>query len=346
MICPQYYPYDKSNDSAVCADTVVTDDFGDLTDYDRSTHEKECMGHNLSMAEWEDRWATGQPPCQEVFFNIINTRTDGTLGYNQAGFTQVVEDFNFMFATYFGTGDSDKNNHVLVNPGNPEYTPFSTTLVNACALNDVYQLGGSCQCVAYYMCTGNCEAPQVSEVDDLDHLCGCAVSSVEPNYDVPSECDPLCVPANVSKKRDYSTGQVEDCEDTVCVITDISIDVAIADQGQVSFTQLCPQCESDGCTCIVDQEIEDEYQLLQNCGDNGRCYLLQSDGSLEQVDCDSNTDEVYYPLPAAFWGLIIVLLVVAVCVILAYRCESQRVYSQYPGLEELDHRAGSVTCCN
>jgi hypothetical protein len=310
----------------------------------RSDEELACIGmkkngQNLSLDEWRDYFINvkgDHTDCTTIFERIINSSPGHT--YNRKGFEQVMEDFNFAFASYFLTDNwnNGKGGHTFSTPGQKEYTDMQSILISACSNNPEYHLQGACQNVSEYMCK-SCDVENVTGNTDLLKLCGCSVSSLKNSQiygTVPLACDPLCSHEQVSKKRDVITGDVEECNATVCVVNNVNINVTESTIGGTNFTQVCPQCTSSGdvCKCIIDATIPtitDKVGITssfrQYCP-NAICLQVDNlTGKETVVDCDnaisSLTPKTYnFPIPTWVW--IVVLFILLIFILIIYSAHS------------------------
>lgn len=147
--------------------------------------------------------------------------------------------------------------------------------------------------------------------------CGCftppdSISlEVDPNF--PPECDPLCVNDQSIKLVDTSGVGLE-CNSAVCVISDVSLNVAGSTNRQYDFQQICNACEdsslnssSQPCRCIIDSEFSsvlskisaddptggdgkvglDVGLVFERYCPNSVCYVVDREtGSVQSLDCN------------------------------------------------------------
>lgn len=336
MSCLTYIEGDVDTSSIEICSSI---DISFTPPYRESIQENYCMGIGLTFDEWQQYWSYQSyqeygSTCQTMFFNKIY---NGTV-YNEEGFRESVEDFNYMFAVYFGPSTEDgKGGHRITSPNTEGYSSFTNVLLEAISNNPTYRLGGVAQCVANVMCS-SCNSSQITSSiykDSLLKLCGCQVSSVPDDIDnVPEECDPMCTPETVAKRRDYTTGEVEECTNNVCVINDVTIDVSTSTNGSINIYQMCPQCDNGQCTCIIDESIielvslNDEATFTQYCGDDSICLTIDNTtGITTVVDCNTNynsgdsTDST--ESNTWFWilAIIIVIFVIIIAVSVGYEGE-------------------------
>lgn len=297
------------------------------------SEENFCLGENLTFEEWKLYWQNiggFHRSCYEIFYEKIYSGKNRT--FNPEGFKNVQQDFNAIFDKYYAEGFK------ISEPGKPGYNDFQTTLINTCSNNPQYQLEGACQESAAKICK-NYTLDQILKNKDLIKLCGCQVRSLPniPEYNQVSQaCDPLCTQEQVSKNRNSLTGEIDFCLTTVCVINNVAITASNSTIGGTQFTQICPQCTSGGCVCIIDATVTDINQKIgintettfkQYCGgasSNGANSLcIQIDPSTQKstvVNCTdilelNKSQEYNYPVPIWVWILCIVILIIFVLVI-------------------------------
>lgn len=99
---------------------------------------------------------------------------------------------------------------------------------------------------------------------NLARLCGCYLAPAEyylPGV-IPKECQGICALASASQgiplyewNASLNKAVPKSCEQTTCVIDQVTIDYANTISGGVNFSQVCGQCSGSspsGCTCIID----------------------------------------------------------------------------------------------
>jgi len=296
-----------------------------------SKEENACIGVGLDLSNPNDLqilknyWNNKNRDhldCTTLFFRKINSN-EGLDKFSKEGFEEVEEDFNFLFSSYFSSG------YEISVPGDKTYDSFQQTLISACSNNPQYQLYGACQQAANFICK-NCTSKDVTNNTDLLKLCGCQVSSLEgfKEYDsIPKECDPLCTHEQVVKNRE-SDGTVKECNSTVCVINNISINAANSIIGGSSFTQVCPQCIDSGCTCILDATIpdtastvgiNDQFQFTQYCGQNSVCLTIDPiTNASTVVECNTTINPLEptkYPIIIPNWIYFFVLFILIIMIL-------------------------------
>lgn len=294
--------------------------------------ELNCIGFNLSLDQWKGYWlniGNTHTSCTDVFKRKL---VDVNNNFSPSGFQETVEDFNFMFNSYFNTNyNNGKGQHIIGVPGQKGYDNFSTTLISACSNNAQYGLEGVCQQVATNMCS-SCTYEDITNNKDLLKLCGCEVSSLPdlPEYkDISKSCQPTCSHEQVSKQRSYITGVIDECKSAVCVINNININVSKSIVGGTNFIQVCPQCNNgEVCKCIIDasiptigEQVGIANNFTQYCGNNSICTEIDNTTGVSKiVDCKNTIDnlkpeEYKIIIPGWVWIICFVIMLIFVLVI-------------------------------
>lgn len=222
--------------------------------------EQQCSGVNedgteMTFEEWKDVWKTELSDgrfCSQVFNDIIhsNPQSVNIFLFNPVMFERVNNDMEYMMSKYFNATENGRN---LLLPGAIGWDNFQNTLVTACRDNP-----GSCSKAQESLCTG-CTREQISNNPDLLTLCGCYAPELDPTIytrEIPVECDPLCSRQITARRVDPETGKVTECNDTVCVMDNISITATKSSVSGVQISQMCPGCTAEtGCKCIVDVSV-------------------------------------------------------------------------------------------
>jgi len=126
-----------------------------------------------------------------------------------------------------------------------------------------------------------------------NQLCGCHMSSkVYDEYKQTlqgqsPQCDPLCLFPNAVPREDPNNkGSFEQCDQTVCIIDDVTINIGRGINNEISFTNMCGNCSDGMCKCIFgDINVsENGIKSLENvdfnlhCGND--CWIRNDDGSI------------------------------------------------------------------
>jgi hypothetical protein len=303
----------------------------------------------MTLADWKAVWASTLPgdgrTCTQLFNDIINTNSNGLYQYNPQLFNRVNENMTFMLSKYFNSG----RNGNLVLPGEPGWNDFQFTLVQACR-----NIPGSCSTAQTLLCDG-CSRAQIANNPDLLTLCGCYPPKLDPKIytrDVPIECDPLCAQLISAKRITPDTGAVIPCQDTVCVMDNISITAAKSSVDGISITQVCPGCNPQtGCICIFDVSVA---TLSDNLGltnpDVFRQYCPASTSTCLEIDSIKQTSTVvpcgdYFPgaisatvtapISVGVYVLLILIIVIVLLSLAVYVYTYSDLNNAVSQLEEL-----------
>lgn len=301
--------------------------------------ENYCLGIGLNLDQWENYWINSgntHTNCTTLFSNKIFSGPNRS--YNQTGFTEVMEDFDYIFSTYLSpiTPNNQKGGHIIGVPGQSGYDDFQQILVSACSDNPQFSLQGACQMAASKICL-NCNLDQITSNRDLLKMCGCQKSSLQniPQYQkIDKACDPLCVQEQISKNRNVNTGVIESCTSNICVINNVSITATESTVGGIQFTQLCPSCTGNmGCICIVDTTIpsigkavglSNQTTFNQFCGSESVCLTIDNATQNSTVVPCQSTDianlkaqTFWFPVPIWVWIILGFLILIFILVLIA-----------------------------
>jgi len=229
--------------------------------------------------------------CPSTYSTILNTRSDGSVGYNAAQLPRVQGDITQLFQAYLTT------NVITDSTTDPRYSPFQNTILGLCQNLD---LPGGCDA---YLKSNLCKGlsrDQITNSPVLADFCGCyaPINTAYEKYAANPACDPLCHRASTVQRADPATGNFDICSNTVCVIDDVSITVNRSQTGSISFDQICGGCGGvgkDPCECIISgvdiQNILSELgvgtQFNQLCGSNSVCLQVGPNGVDTPVLCAS-----------------------------------------------------------
>ncbi len=314
-------------------------------DPSRLDSEKSCAGCGLSPDQMISYWTANN--CQRTYSNVLFSSDETQqFQYNPQRLERVQTNVNATMSNYF-------SKYSLTDPsaGNP----FQQTILNMC--RDGTNLPGVCD---NYLCNrlcGNYTYDQISNNPYLANWCGCyvpppeqEVSVIDANLGtaVVTSCDssqpasavgntpcyPLCHRIQTTQLYEASTGCQYSCNNTVCVIDDVSLNVAGGNVGGVNFTQMCPGCSpNQACECIISssdlpeafEEMGIDATFTQYCSP-GVCYELDDAGRLNPIPCDnfyvgSGQTAFSTALPWIFFGLVIFIVLV---IILAFAATRER----------------------
>ena len=256
-----------------------------------------CAGYGISGIDLYNYWETHD--CPSTFSTYLNTSQNGTLTNMPVNLDALQYKLQNLFTVYFSENELEEN------PSNS----FQRKILNMCLDPRLPQA-----CIYF--------APYCKDIPrgQLVDYCGCFNAQPGPSSGdgnegsgnvYPAACDPLCHRVN--------TIQIgPPCPSNVCVIDDVSIQVANSSVRKgVNLTNLCPYC-GDGnlCICIVSGVSVSENlldvgigtQINQYCGENSICY---ENG--REVDCNIAANKKQrFPISINWYLLIIALLVIII----------------------------------
>jgi hypothetical protein len=180
-------------------------------------------------------------------------------------------------------------------PNGPKYSPFQDRILELARL---YPLASAPALQSY--CTGFSRSDLENNLP-LTNLCGCYLNSdqyttVENQLGVPIQCDSVCsLATNIPR---VENNEVLRCNQTLCIIDDVSVNLVNSSLETLSFQQLCGNCRNAQCSCsIVNLNINAEnskignINLEQECS-SSNCYKVNPNtGSLVVVDCFVSAEE-------------------------------------------------------
>jgi hypothetical protein len=118
---------------------------------------------------------------------------------------------------------------------------------------------------------------EVSRDAELSDWCGCYMKPEEyseyvNNFGINETCTPPCNRSSSIKKVNFDNTYLP-CTQGVCIIDDITINIANSSGGDINFDQFCTGCNGGNCSCIIsDSTIEvansqfGEIEIENKCG--------------------------------------------------------------------------------
>ena len=122
------------------------------------------------------------------------------------------------------------------------------------ALKYCNQYPGACDSPLQDYCSAANRGDMVFD-KTLQKICPCFMTQDSQHYPfykkgIPTECDSLCTIAQI---RPSSNGQLLQCTETVCVIDDVTFNIANSNVGGIDFNMMCGNCGGAGCSqCYID----------------------------------------------------------------------------------------------
>lgn len=273
-----------------------------------------CSGANTTGNEWLDRWTTG--PCLTIFRKNLYSTTDRpcytgpdvpispndpcpsvtrTEPINSQGFIWGRDVIESVLIRYTNSG------FVLGSlPGQTTYHPFQDVIFKqvCCAYPEICQTALKKQCSNY-------TSQRLTLNPGIANWCGCQLPPGEnqrytDRYQINPACTPTCNRLGVIPLAG-TDGPVR-CDQNICLIDDITIDLSRTQAGGISINQLCGNCQKGGsCSCIIENNsiiaanssIGGGIQLNQDCK-AATCTRTnptdQKDSSTITVNCDAAAD--------------------------------------------------------
>lgn len=312
---------------------------------------KQCIGvkqgviNTSTLNQWTSVWnntdvnSSGpETRCINVFIDYIYSGNEFRT-FNEEHYNKIKDAVEYLLSSYYNQeiliSEDQISGHKLVDP-NVNYTSGYSSLqenfVELCAAED--SIPGICSLTQLKFCN-TCTRNSVTNRNATVRLCGCYVQK-DDRFDVPYQCDPLCVQEQISKKAKIQDGVLypDKCLSDVCVMNDISINSYQSNIKSISFTQVCPQCTGERtCICIIDTSIAglanvigiaDPITFNQYCGSNSVCLVTNpSTLELEEVQCkdaltDLQAETFYFPVPTSFWVIVIICFLIFIILIVTY----------------------------
>lgn len=248
--------------------------------------------------------------CPDVYRSILYSN-NGTLAYNPNLLARTQANIYNVMNGYIQQAEFTDDT------SSPSYDKFQTTLADFCSNSE---LPGACDLFLENYCP-NYTRDEIGKSNILTRFCGCRANDRgSASLPVPVQCDPLCHRIGVSQVANPATGTLKVCDNTVCVIDDVIVNLVNSEiTSGIAFTQICGGCSSaNPCTCIISGESVERtldksgvgLSYTQYCGDNAQCFT--TDGkTLTKVKC---------PIaPVSYlWivAIVVVLLIVIIAIVL------------------------------
>lgn len=307
---------------------------------------EDCRGDTAGGQDWFDYWNCSA--CYNTYFNFIYTSSDNQQ-WNQTNWTASQSDFVQIFNKYFSEGFQ------ITIPGAQGYNNFQETLNSVCL-----QLPGVCNTALTAFCKGettnppcpNCNCGPACATREgignnagLVNFCGCyaplpTVPQSASVIEASPQCDPLCTRINTIKlSNSPPNGNNSSCNNNTCVIDNVSIQAASSTVGgTVNFNQICNQCTTGPCTCIIsgvdlsetgNDVPQLQAQFNQYCGTNSQCLQIEPNGVDVPVNCQQAltsavTSSNGTSIIGWIWIVVVVIfiIIIVVLVILSTRNSS------------------------
>jgi len=310
---------------------------------------EQCRGDTASGQEWFNFWNCDA--CYNTYFDFIYASPDGQQ-WNKDNWQEAQNDFVTIFNRYL---DPNRGGYKITVPGAEGFNSFRLVLNRVCL-----RLPGVCDKSLQAYCQGknitpscpNCNCGKdcatregIAQNAGLVDFCGCYAPR-PPNdqggdfINKYPQCDPLCTRIDTIK-LDNGTGNNNNCMENTCVIDDVSIEAASSTVGgTVNFNQICNQCGSGPCVCIISgidlSETGDKVPQLQSqfnqfCGDNSQCLKIESNGIDTPVKCQQalTQDDNQSPnngdkMIGWIWLIVVIIFVIIIAGLIIWSIQSDK----------------------
>ena len=233
-----------------------------------------CLGPMAEVCV-ADAWSPGSTVGKQCDYYISSNMTDLTNGkkYNAEGvLVNAMESW------------AEKNAGKSVDPKDP----FIDTALKWCNYD---KLKGTCSPYLQKGCSGVTKKDMLNDKSGkLARMCACFLDSEQyllPGI-IPPQCDSLChLAADTGGIPIYEYGgeQVgmipKVCEQTTCVMDDVTVNYVNSQVGNISFSQLCGDCGSGGsCTCVLNNvDINEINSITHGTDIRQDCGVISKHGS-------------------------------------------------------------------
>ena len=182
------------------------------------------------------------------------------------------------------------------------YPEFNSKIESLCRLYP-----GVCEPTLRSFCSST-TTELIRRRPELIKWCGCYMPNQEyskytDTYLIGKECTPTCNVAEAIPLYSTSGIGIKRCQQSFCVIDDLSIQIAksrVGDEGGINFSQICSSCGygTASCQCtitgntiaIINSQIP-SLNISQNCGSKSTCFKEEIKGDQiisTQVPCSSD----------------------------------------------------------
>ena len=312
---------------------------------------RNCVGPfsaNIKIDDVIDYWSKND--CMDAIATYVNFDQETCrMKYNQTAQNNAANSIkNNLFRMYM-----EKYN-ITDNILSPQYNPFQNTLHQLCINTS---LPGVCTPFLEEYCKSFGNGPVenraiIENSPSKTNFCGC-YAAPDPNYQkyvhgtvecsqglpgckscvpdnsnpelCPSQpsCDPLCSRALTSRKANTNIGTIINCPQSVCVISDVVINVTnTVVPGGVNFNNVCSGCDQGaGCLCVISGvnipqtlgSVGLGTNFTQFCGPESVCLI-----NGEPVECtgDLNNIPISQFSTRPILGIIFILIVIVVIAVI------------------------------
>jgi len=202
----------------------------------------------------------------------------------------------------------DNNCRIVSNIDSLNYNPVQQELYNSCRTFDnvcQFGLGGNPWIInSFNYCQKPDVIPSVSVLNtnpQLAYFCSCYLNPISYIPTIPIECDSLCGLTQSIKLYDIDNNKIQ-CQNNVCSISDITLNITESTTGEINFQQVCGGvCGEVSCSkCFLNNINVDilnsktgDIRFTQNCGGTNDATAFEcwesKNGKYVAVPCSEST---------------------------------------------------------
>ena len=233
----------------------------------------------------------------------------------------------------------NNNCQISASQDSDSYHPIQMDFYNVCYQFDnlcSFALGGTVE-GSFSVCKNNLFLKEQYDKDDLSnnknlaYFCGCYLKNENYIPTIPIECDSLCGATPSIKLFDAFNNEIK-CQNNICSISDITINIYESVVGNVNFEQICGgicggiscnRCYLENITIDILQSKVGDINLTQKCGGVDattesafECYEIDNNGNYIIVPCEEesstpiNINIIIFIAIISFIIIIVILLII------------------------------------
>ena len=292
---------------------------------------EECS-ENDDFTLWVQSWAPGGT-CIKLAESMTYHGASGALILlDEAGYTASQDMAVSAIRKYESVGFK------ITGPGKNGFSPLQNSFARGCNT-----IPGLCENYLHSYCSG-LTREDISEEPQLLEWCGCYAPPFDisgvPNVAAP--CDVLCDSIGTirlpferpikSNNRTLETLDFASCQETVCIISGVTINAANTSLTTVNFNQLCSSCDKADsnvsdvtCKCIIEGDafgkLVDPPSFNQVCGKDSIC-IQEINGERKVVPCKSEggghpVKHIKTTIPVWFWWVLGIFVISCIVIVLS-----------------------------
>jgi hypothetical protein len=293
--------------------------------------------------DYDDQLTLCQRCYTDGFFNITSFQFNGPC------YQLVDTSFNENDSVLYGRVKSwmqdlffqfyNNNCQISASQDSNFYHPIQNDLYNICYKYDnlcSFAMGGNIE-GSFSVCKNNLflkdqyNKEDLSSNKNLAYFCGCFLKNENYIPTIPIECDSLCGATPSIKLFDAFNNEIK-CQNNICSISDITINVYESTVGNINFEQICGgicggiscnRCYLENITIDILQSKVGDINLVQKCGGVDateetafECYKIDNNGNYESVLCEEeststvSTNIIIFIIIISFIIILVILLII------------------------------------